>query len=167
MSELLKPIPHVNQEILIVADENRVEEIVTRLARVGYDNAKGYLKGGFSAWKDAGKEIDTIESIDIDQLAALNDPTIVDARKASEYNSEHVIGALNAPLDYINDSMKKIIAEGKHYVHCASGYRSLVFISILQSRGYRNLVDIKGDFKAIKDANTFKVSDYVCPTTML
>jgi len=160
-------VPDVKQELLIVAEEDRVEEVITRLARVGYDNAKGYLKGGFEAWKNAGKEVDAVESVTVDQLAALEDPTIVDARKASEFNSEHVIGAINAPLDYINDSMKKIVAEDKYYVHCAGGYRSLIFISILQSRGYRNLVDVKGGFKAIKDADQFKVSDYVCPTTML
>lgn len=160
-------IPDVKQELLIIADENRVEEVVTRLARVGYDNARGYLKGGFKAWKDAGKEIDTVESINADQLASFDNPAILDVRKASEYNSEHVVGAINAPLDYINESMKKVVAEGKHYVHCASGYRSLVFISILQSRGYRNLVDVQGGFKAIKDLNKFEVSDYVCPTTML
>lgn len=160
-------IPDVKQAILIVADEDRVEEVVTRLARVGYDNAKGYLKGGFDAWENAGKEIDKVESLTANELATLNEPTIVDARKASEYNSEHVIGAINAPLDYINDSMKKIVGKEPHYVHCAGGYRSLIFISILQSRGYRNLANIEGGFKALKEVNQFDISDYVCPTTML
>ncbi|MEL6676563.1 MAG: MBL fold metallo-hydrolase [Bacteroidota bacterium] len=160
-------VPDVKQEILIVADEDRVEEVVTRLARVGYDQARGFLQGGFEAWKAAGKEIDVIASISVEELAALEAPAIVDARKASEFESEHVMGALNAPLDYINASMKKIVGKEKQYVHCASGYRSLVFISILQSRGYRNLVDVKGGFKAIKDSEKFSVSEYVCPTTML
>lgn len=160
-------IPDVKQELLIVADEDRVEEVVTRLARVGYDNAKGYLKGGFESWKNAGKEMDNVESLTAEELATIEKPAIVDVRKASEFNSEHVIGAINAPLDYINDSMKKIVSKDKYYLHCASGYRSMVFISILQSRGYRNLVDIKGGFQAIKESDKFKVSDYVCPTTML
>ncbi|MEM6343930.1 MAG: MBL fold metallo-hydrolase [Bacteroidota bacterium] len=160
-------IPDVKQELLIVADEDRVEEVITRLARVGYDNAKGYLKGGFKAWQEAGKEIDVIESISVESLATLENPRIVDARKASEFNSENLIGALNAPLDYINDSMKKILPAEKHYVHCLSGYRSMIFVSILQARGYRNLVDIKGGFKALKASGKFAVSDYVCPTTML
>jgi glyoxylase-like metal-dependent hydrolase (beta-lactamase superfamily II)/rhodanese-related sulfurtransferase len=160
-------IPDVKQELLIVADEGRVEEIITRLARVGYDNAKGYLKGGFEAWKTAEKEIDRVESVTVEELANIENPTIVDVRKASEYQSEHVLEAMNAPLDYINESMKKVVTEDKHYVHCASGYRSMVFTSILQARGYRNLVDIKGGFKAIKAADKFKISDYVCPTTLL
>ena len=160
-------IPDVKQELLIVADEDRVEEVATRLSRVGYDNAKGYLKGGIDAWKAAGKEVDKVTTVDADELALIDNPLIVDARKESEYKSEHVIGALNAPLDYINDSMKKIVSKDNHYVHCKSGYRSLVFISILQSRGYRNLVDILGGFKMIKESEKFEVSEYVCPTTML
>jgi rhodanese-related sulfurtransferase len=125
------------------------------------------LKGGFKTWKNAGKEIDIIESISVSHLATFNNPTIVDVRKASEFNSEHVKEAINAPLDYINESMKLITNEKTHYIHCASGYRSLIFISILQSRGYRNLINIIGGFVAIKDLNEFKVSDYVCPTTLL
>lgn len=160
-------IPDVRQKLLIIADKDRVEEVITRLARVGYDHAQGYLQGGFEAWLKAGKETDRIESVRVDQLASMDKPSIVDVRKASEYVSEHVIGALHAPLDYINESVKKILDKDKYYVHCAGGYRSLIFISILQSRGYRNLVDIKGGFKAIKEAERFEVSDYVCPTTML
>lgn len=160
-------IPDVKQEILIVADEDKIEEVITRLARVGYDNSIGYLKGGFQAWKEAGREIDTIESVSVDQLAKLDSPAIVDIRKASEYNSEHVVDAQNAPLDYINESMKDIRTDEKQYIHCASGYRSLIFTSILQSRGYRNLVDVKGGFKAMKESGAFEITEYVCPTTLL
>ena len=160
-------VPDVKQEILIVADENRLEEIITRLARVGYDNAIGYLKGGFAAWKNAGKEYDVVESVDAGTLANMKNVEIVDVRKASEFRSEHVKNAVNAPLDYINESMKLILGDLKKYVHCATGYRSLVFISILQARGYRNLVDVAGGFTEMKKAGSFEMTDYVCPTTML
>jgi len=160
-------IPDVKQEILIVAEEGKIEEVITRLARVGYDNAKGYLKGGFAAWKKDGRDYDTIKSVTTDELASIKEAKVVDVRKASEFNSEHVVGAINAPLDYINESSKNLVEETPYYVHCASGYRSLVFISILQARGYRNLVDVMGGFKSIKAADNFEVSDYVCPTTLL
>ena len=58
-------IPDIRQEILLVTDEGREEEVITRLARVGYDNSIGYLKGGFAAWKNAGKETDQIATIDV------------------------------------------------------------------------------------------------------
>ena len=160
-------IPDVKQEILIVADEDRIEEVITRLARVGYDNSIGYLKGGFSSWIEDGREVDTIESVSVEELAKIESPSIVDIRKASEFNSEHLVNAQNAPLDYINESMKDIRTDDKQYIHCASGYRSLVFTSILQSRGYRNLVDVKGGFKALKESGAFEVTEYVCPTTLL
>ncbi len=163
-------VPSVQQELLIVADAGREAEVITRLARVGYDNALGFLNGGFPAWLEANKEVDTIKSISAKELADLNDKgeiNILDVRKVSEYGSEHALDAINAPLDFINDSMTKVDQNKTYYVHCASGYRSMVFISILQSRGYRNLIDIAGGFNAIKDTQRFKITDYVCPTTLL
>ncbi|MDO8998644.1 MAG: MBL fold metallo-hydrolase [Bacteroidota bacterium] len=163
-------VPSLKQEILIVAEEGREEEVITRLARVGYDNALGYLKGGFPVWVDAKKEVDTIKSISANDLAEINNKgtvNILDVRKLSEYQSEHILDAVNAPLDTINESMFKINKSETYYVHCASGYRSMVFISILQARGYRNLIDIAGGFNALKGSARFKVTDYVCPTTLL
>lgn len=164
-------IPDLKQEILVIADEGREEEVITRLARVGYDFAIGYLAGGFKAWKESGHEVDSITSITVDELAKIKegDPQIhiLDVRKNSEYLSEHVVDAENAPLDYINDSMLKVDKNKTYYVHCAGGYRSMVFNSILRARGYDNLIDVAGGFKAIKESEKFKVTDYVCPTTLL
>lgn len=160
-------VPDTKQELLIVAEEDRIDEVITRLARVGYDNAKGYLKGGIAAWKAAGKELDHVDAIEPEQLADIPEAEIVDVRKKSEYDSEHIVKASNAPLDYINESMKKLLSDKTQYIHCAGGYRSLIFISILQSRGYRNLIDVKGGFKAIRETEAFKLSEYVCPTTLL
>ncbi|SIN82909.1 MBL fold metallo-hydrolase [Algoriphagus halophilus] len=164
-------IPDLKQEILVVADEGREEEVITRLARVGYDYALGYLEGGIESWKKAGHELDSIESISAEELAKRKekDPelTILDVRKNSEYLSEHVVDAENAPLDYINESMLKVDKDKTYYVHCAGGYRSMVFNSILRARGYDNLIDVDGGFKAIKESEKFQVTDYVCPTTLL
>lgn len=163
-------IPDIRQEILLVTDEGREQEVITRLARVGYDHTIGYLKGGFESWKKAGKEVDTITSISADELAEIMEKdniNILDVRKNSEYNSEHIIEAENAPLDFINDSMAGINREEKYYVHCAGGYRSMIFNSILRARGFDNLVDVKGGFKAIKESGKFRITDYVCPSTLL
>ena len=164
-------IPDVKQEILLVTDEGREEEVVTRLARVGYDYSLGYIKGGFNAWKNAGKEIDTITRISADEMAVITeqDPLaeIVDVRKESEYKSEHVENAISAPLDFVNDSMLKLKKDKTYYVHCAGGYRSMIFASILKARGYDQLIDVRGGFKAIKESTKFQVTDYVCPSTLL
>ncbi|MBX9891470.1 MAG: MBL fold metallo-hydrolase [Chitinophagaceae bacterium] len=164
-------IPDIRQEILIIAEPGTEEEVVTRLSRVGYDHVIGYLEGGVEAWKNAGFELDSIKSIDAAELAAIQqqqpDIRILDVRKKSEHFSEHVINAENAPLDTVNDAMSALDKEATYYVHCAGGYRSMIFTSILRSRGFSNLVDVKGGFKAIKESGLFSVSDYVCPSTML
>lgn len=163
-------IPDIKQQILVVAEPGREEEIVTRLARVGYDYCIGYLEGGFDAWKNAGQEVDMIQQVTVDELAEImkgGNVHLLDVRKKSEYDSEHVVDAENAPLDFINDSMLQINKNNTYYVNCAGGYRSMIFNSTLRARGYNNLVDVTGGFKAIKESNKFKVTDYVCPSTML
>ena len=163
-------IPDIRQEILLITDKGREEEVITRLARVGYDYTIGYLKGGFESWENAGKEVDKIQSVDAEELSRLakkNEINILDVRKKSEYQSEHVVNAENAPLDFINDSMLQIDKNKTYYVHCAGGYRSMIFASVLRARGYDNLVDINGGFKALKDNGSFELTDYVCPSTLL
>jgi glyoxylase-like metal-dependent hydrolase (beta-lactamase superfamily II)/rhodanese-related sulfurtransferase len=163
-------IPDIKQEILLVTDEGREEEVITRLARVGYDYTIGYLKGGFEAWKKSGKEIDQIKSIDATELASIMQSEhvhILDVRKKSEYLSEHIKQAENAPLDTINESMAQIDKNKTYYVHCAGGYRSMIFNSILRARGYDNLIDVKSGFKGIKESEKFELTDYVCPSTLL
>ncbi|CAN5786277.1 MBL fold metallo-hydrolase [soil metagenome] len=163
-------IPDVKQEILLVTEPGKEEEVITRLARVGYDYTIGYLQGGFDSWKKSGKETDHINSITADELATLmkkENANVLDVRKKSEYDSEHIMNAENAPLDYINDSMLQVDKNKIYYVHCAGGYRSMIFVSTLRARGYHNLIDIKGGFKDMKDSGNFKLTDYVCPTTLL
>ncbi len=164
-------IPDIKQQILLVTDAGKELEVITRLARVGYDFTIGYLQGGFSAWSEAGKEIDQIKSITANELAEIkstdNQTLILDVRKASEYKSEHVKSGINAPLDFINDSMSMIDKDKTYYVHCAGGYRSMIFISILKARGFDHLIDVKGGFAAMKETGKFSMTEYKVPTTLL
>jgi hydroxyacylglutathione hydrolase len=163
-------ITDIHQPILIIADEGREEEVVTRLARVGYDSSIGYLKGGIRAWQDAGKELDLIESISPAELAERlkRDPTVLiaDVRKESEFATGHIAGAENTPLDFINDQIQKLDKQKTCFVHCAGGYRSMVFNSILRARGFDRLIDVKGGFKAIKDSGLFSIEEGVSPASM-
>ena len=155
----------INQPILIIAEPGREEEVVTRLSRVGYDNSIGYLEGSFDAWKAAGKDFDTLDQVTAEELKGIEGATVVDVRKKGEYLSEHVVDAINVELDYFNDQMASVPQEGTFYVHCAGGYRSVIAASILKARGYHNMVDVAGGFKAIKEAG-LNVTDYVCPSTL-
>ncbi|WP_340152218.1 MBL fold metallo-hydrolase [uncultured Marivirga sp.] len=161
-------IPDLQQPIVFIAEEGREEEIVTRLSRVGYDNTLGYLKGGVNAWRSAGKDTDSVKSIPATEFASelkSSDLTVLDVRKPSEFQSEHVEDAQNFPLDYINDNFDELDKDQTYHVHCAGGYRSVIAASIMKSRGVHNLVDIAGGFKAISETDIPK-TDYVCPTTL-
>lgn len=164
-------VEDIRQPILLVTDPGREEETVTRLARVGYDNTIGYLEGGIRAWRAAGKETDHIASVNADQVAALlrDNPAwkILDVRKQSEFLSEHVEGAQHLPLDYLNEHLSELDKSKTYLVHCAGGYRSMIFNSVLRARGYDNLIDVTGGFAAIRKAECLQLTDYVCPTTLL
>lgn len=163
-------IVDTKQPILIVADSGREEETITRLSRVGFDNAIGFLKGGFEAWKKSGKEYDTVDTITPSQLKEAiskeNHYPIFDVRKESEFQSEHIEIANNTPLDFINNHLAEFPSDEPFYLHCAGGYRSMIAASILKSRGIHNLIDVEGGFAAIKEEG-IKTTDYVCPTTLL
>ena len=161
-------IGDTSQPLLIIAPEGREEEAITRLSRVGFDNTLGYLKGGFDAWKKTGKEYDIISGVNAETLKTLirdNTTSVFDVRKEGEYISEHILGAQNTPLDFLNDHLTQFPEKEHFYIHCAGGYRSVIAASILKKRGIHNLVDIKGGFKAIKEIG-IKLTDYICPTTI-
>lgn len=162
-------IPDVKQEILLITDAGKEEESITRLSRVGYDFTIGYLKDGFKSWSQSGKDVETINRItsqEFEKQYNTEKPLVIDVRKESEYNSEHVIDAVNVPLNQINQHLSQFPKEKPFIVHCAGGYRSMIASAILKQRGWDNFVDVIGGFKDIKETTT-PVSEYVCPTTML
>jgi len=146
-------IKDTEQPILLVTPEGKEKEAVTRLSRVGFDKTLGYLKGGVEAWKSAGKEIDSIDSISSEEFAdrtASAKLPVYDVRKYSEYQANHLKEAENTPLDYLNDHLAEFPSNDNFYVHCAGGYRSVIASSILKSRGIHNLVNIEGGFDQLK-----------------
>ena len=160
-------LPDVKQELLIVTDLGQEEETIKRLARVGYDHVLGFLNGGFEAWKNAGKEIDTVTRISAEEFAEKfkKEPIVIDVRKPGEFAAEHVDGAKSIPLDFINEDMAEFPKEDAFILHCAGGYRSMIAASILKSRGYDNFIEVIGGFGAISKTEVPK-TDYVCPSTL-
>jgi hydroxyacylglutathione hydrolase len=157
-------IADVNQPILLVTEVGLEEETVTRLSRVGFDNLIGHLKGGFEAWKNTSFDIDRVNRITAEQFASevkIGKSKVLDIRKQSEYEAEHLNGAYSKPLASINEWVKDINPEEHFYMHCAGGYRSMIAASILQARGYRNFTEIEGGFGAIAKTNVSK-TNFVC-----
>jgi glyoxylase-like metal-dependent hydrolase (beta-lactamase superfamily II)/rhodanese-related sulfurtransferase len=162
VGELIKDINH---PIVIISPAGREEEAITRLSRLGFDNSKGYLKGGINAWIDSGNEVDSVESInknEFEKLFVEENTKIFDVRNESEFNSEHVVGACNIPLNKLNANLEKINSNGVNYIHCAGGYRSMIASSILKARGIHNFIDIKGGYSAISDSLIINKTKYAC-----
>lgn len=161
-------IEDLHQPILVVSEVGCEEETVLRLARVGYDNTIGYLEGGVEAWQKAGKETQELRSINAQTFAqevAENGYTILDVRKPSEYDSEHLEAAQTFPLDFINENLYDLDKSKPYYIHCAGGYRSMIAASIMQKHGFSNLTDVAGGFKAIAETELPKTA-FVCPSTL-
>lgn len=163
-------IADINQKIIFITEGGREHEVVTRFSRVGYDNTLGYLRGGIHAWLAAGHKVDKIRSMSANQFASrLKDNSMevpLDVRKESEFKSEHVVGVENFSLDFIHSNFAEINPDKEYFLHCASGYRSLIAASIFQANGVKKVTDVRGGFKDIKDTGV-KLTEYVCPTTLL
>lgn len=162
-------IPDIKQEILLVTYPGKEEESIIRLSRVGYDHAIGYLEGGFDSWKDTGRETDVVERLtaaEFEQQQNRQPLPVIDVRKTSEFNSEHLTDALNIPLNELSARMEEFPKDRSFILHCAGGYRSMIAASMLKQRGYEHFKDVVGGFAEIKKTALPK-TDYVCPTTLL
>lgn len=144
-----------HQPVVLVTEPEEAEETIVRMARVGYDRVAGYLEGGYAAWGAAGRESDMVINIDPGELALEmrydKKMMIMDVRKPVEYANGHLRGASNVPLDEMTDPAVLSRAEEKlnMYVHCQSGYRSMIACSLLKKEGFHNLYNISGGYEEI------------------
>jgi glyoxylase-like metal-dependent hydrolase (beta-lactamase superfamily II)/rhodanese-related sulfurtransferase len=145
-------VPDLRQPLLLVTEPGREAETVTRLSRVGYDQATGYLAGGFDAWREAGRPVDSVPSVPAETFAARYReaaPVVVDVRKPAEFAAGHLPGALSLPLDFLHENLAHFPKDQPVYVHCAGGYRSMITCSVLKARGWDNVTDVAGGFAAM------------------
>lgn len=161
-------VKDLKQPILFIADEGREEEVVIRLSRVGYDHALGYLKGGIEAWIAAKEPVSTIAQITPNDFAGLPDKAVrlLDVRKESEYNSQHLVGARNFPLDFIYEQLEELDREQSYYVHCAGGYRSMIACSILRANGFDKVTNTQSGFNGLKNTKLV-LTAYQEPVSLL
>lgn len=159
----------VKQEILLITYSGKEKESITRLSRVGYDFTIGFLEGGFESWKNENKAYETVERItaqEFEKHFSKDNPVVFDVRKRSEFDSQHIKGAINVPLNEINNHLAQFPKETPFVLHCAGGYRSMIAASILKQRGWKSFVDVSGGFNEI-EKTTIPKTEYVCPTTLL
>jgi hydroxyacylglutathione hydrolase len=147
----------INTPLVVVAQDGREREAILRLARVGYENVTGYLEGGIASWKAAGMPVDTIESIDPEAFAAEikdgNTSVILDVRRPGEFGNGHVKDALHLCLSNFSDTknLTQLKPEEPYFLHCQSGYRSIIAASILKAKGFSKLTNVRGGWMKIKE----------------
>ena len=156
-------IPDVKQEIILVTPDGKEEETVRRLARVGYDNVRGYLDGGIRAWDDALDSIGRVEASEVEQGLHTNE-LLIDVRKPGEYESEHLVDVPSIPLDFINERMAEFPKDKELVLLCGGGYRSMIAASILKARGFEGIKDVIGGYAALAKTDLPKVS-VACAST--
>jgi rhodanese-related sulfurtransferase len=135
--------------ILVAEGEAQVDEAVTRLARVGHEGVRGYLRGGMEAWRASGFGADAVEQISVADLKRLlaerDDLQVVDVRRPGEYDSGHAPRALSAPLGpRLAEGVAGLDGERETAVICAGGYRSSAATSLLRQQGFRRLLNVTG-----------------------
>ena len=161
-------ITDLKTPIVFLAEPGKEEEVVIRLSRVGYDNALGFLSGGIESWIEAGEPVDQINQVSAEDFVEIfhNGANLLDVRKQSEFESQHILGATNFPLDFINDHVGELDKDQTWFIHCAGGYRSMIATSILKANGFTNVTNIMGGFKALKET-TLPMTEFHEQITML
>jgi len=151
------------EPVAIVAQDGSEEETAAQLRRVGFSNIRGYLDGGFEAWKASGEPVDMIINVDADELA-MDIPfddrlVVIDVRRETEFGDGHVAEAINIPLSDLVDpaSMGNIEEDQNLYIHCATGYRSVIAASLFKRQGIHNLRNVTGGFESIKQQEKIEI----------
>jgi hydroxyacylglutathione hydrolase len=159
-------IHDVKQAIVLVTAPDKLEESITRLARVGFDNVLGHLQNGFETWTSSGKETDKIQRITALEFEQeyISNALVLDVRKEGEFNTEHVNDALFMPLTAINNWFTQINDAQTAYIYCGGGYRSVIAASILKARGIHNIKEVEGGYGAIKNTKLPKAIGVFKPT---
>lgn len=144
----------ITTPVVLVAEPGKEQESAERLTRVGFDNIKGFLQGGFEAWLDAEKRYDMVISIDDEEFeldVKHTEVGVLDVRKPGEFNELHVDKAQHFSLDKIVENTKTLDPSKEYLVHCAGGYRSMIAVSYLKAHGIKNVKNVWGGFGKIKE----------------
>lgn len=147
-------ITNIHSRIIILSNPERLEESITRLARVGYDNIIGFVKGGINEWERQGGTTESQKQISAEEFAKVysENVNLVDVRKESEFKIGNIRKAINVPLDFIHKEYHKVNDSVTLYIHCLGGYRGTIASSILKRYGIKNTVVIYDDFQNIYDS---------------
>ena len=140
-----------SRPVLIAGNADQINEARMRLARIGIEDVAGYLEGGAEGWQKAGLPVEQVNQITPQELAiqlSQGGIGVLDVRREGEFQAGHIEGADWHPLDRFKAALPELNKDSPVAVHCKSGYRSLIAVSVLERAGYHNVVDVTGGFDA-------------------
>jgi hydroxyacylglutathione hydrolase len=141
--------------VLIAETPAQYSEARMRLARVGVEDAWGYLDGGIAAWRESGfpmAELPQITVPELQQRLGSGNLQLLDVRREPEWQAGHIAGAVWWPLDRFKVSPPDIDPAVPVVVHCQGGYRSVIACSLLRRAGLQNVMNVIGGFEAWQKA---------------
>lgn len=145
------------EQFMLIANEDEIEDLTRKLMRIGMDNMYGYI----TDVADLGLELETAEIISHEEFKTYlnrDDIQIIDVRGESNYNTNHVEGASNLFVGTLQDNIDKIDKDKQLVIHCHSGGRSAIANSILARNGFKNVKDYAGGMKAWMERNEKTIS---------
>jgi hydroxyacylglutathione hydrolase len=131
--------------VLVLQDPADWDDAVRQALRIGFEQVRGHIRGGFAAWAESGGDIESSGRLTVDQLAhqlAAGDdrtPLVIDVRQSSEYREGHVPGAWHIAAGTLEDRLADLPRDRPIVTMCASGYRSSVAASLLRRAGFRDV----------------------------
>ncbi|HXU28805.1 MAG TPA: rhodanese-like domain-containing protein [Bacteroidia bacterium] len=144
-----------NTPLILISPVGQEQESLIRLARIGYDNIKGHLKGGIDSWKKQNLSLDSITCIEAGELEnyiKTGEYTLVDVRNKSEgIATGKLKNSLSISLDEIQNELSKFSKNEAYILYCAGGYRSMIAAFILKRAGIKNVFSVAGRIKKIKE----------------
>jgi hydroxyacylglutathione hydrolase len=171
-----KILRNLDRPLVFVSAPGKEEEVVTRLARVGFENCLGYLEGGIEKWKQSGNDTDSLPQVDVSAFqTALStgnseiEIAVLDVRQPGEFKAGHLRLAMNQPLSELtidaecrtsnSTGNEQIGANTSVYIHCQGGYRSVIAASIMRHNGVQNVTDVAGGYLALTQSSCDIVTD--------
>jgi hydroxyacylglutathione hydrolase len=143
-------VPFGTPLVLVSSSAEEREEAVRQLIRIGYDDLRGYLLGGFEAWEADSRQVWRVPVMPVEELAEHLErgkaPVILDVRSDAEWRAGHLPNAIHIEAGRLPFEDLPLPTEGVKVIHCSTSYRSTVGVSVLERRGYRNLVLLRGGF---------------------
>jgi hydroxyacylglutathione hydrolase len=133
---------------LVLGEDGEIDDVLRLLWRTGFTDFGGYLAGGMNAWREAGKPFAQIRQISVHELKGSDEITPLDVRKPDEWEGGHVPGATHAFLGELRDKAEDLDPSKPYATYCASGFRASIASSLLAARGFENIRNVPGSWKA-------------------